>query len=56
MKKMYRNWFIHNVVSHPLSEICFWPLRLLFGFEAATELAGKIHDFSLPQNPENGRR
>ena len=35
-------WTIHNMVAHPLSEICF-----LIGYG---ELGNKIHDITIPDH------
>lgn len=45
---MIRNWVVHNLFGHPLSEIAYW----LFG-----ERAGNwIHDRTLPvHEPGTGR-
>jgi hypothetical protein len=41
-------WSIHNLVAHPLSEICY-----LVGLE---ELSNIIHDSTIPNHkPEEGR-
>lgn len=41
MKKLYKNWHVHNILGHPLMHI----LNCI-GFEL---LANKIHDGSLPE-------
>lgn len=44
LPKKYK-WTIHNMIAHPLSEICF-----LLGKES---LSQKIHDSTVPDNPEH---
>ncbi len=43
---MFRSWFIHNLVGHPLMAICF-----LFGFNNAGK---KIHNATLPKSAFEG--
>ncbi|HUY36510.1 MAG TPA: hypothetical protein VMV69_27490 [Pirellulales bacterium] len=41
-------WMVHNLVSHPLSEVVFW-----FG---GRKLADRVHDWSVPRHrPGAGR-
>lgn len=40
MKKIYKNWFVHNVFAHPL-------MQFLSVF--SQELADKLHDSTLPE-------
>jgi hypothetical protein len=40
MKRLYKNWFIHNVVAHPLMQIV-----VFFNYR----LANFIHDVTLPK-------
>ena len=54
MSKLYRNWFVHNMLSHPLSEIAYW-LALPFGKQRAETICNAIHDFTLPPEQLNGR-
>lgn len=54
MKKIYKNWFVHNMIGHPLSEVAYW-LFLLFGAKRAFEISGQIHDATLPVDHLNGR-
>lgn len=51
MNKLYKNWTVHNLIAHPLSEIVY-----LLSLGKAKKLVGLIHDVTLPLNPEiNGR-
>lgn len=46
MKKLYKNWFIHNVVGHPLMGI----LQAI----GLNNLGTKIHDVTIPgENDES---
>ena len=55
MHKLYKNWTIHNLVSHPLSEIVFWLVRP-FGRGKAEAASGWVHDVSLPLQQEGAGR
>ena len=55
MKRLYKNWPFHNLIAHPISEIAYWIWRP-FGKDKATDIAGKIHDMSLPEKPEEDGR
>lgn len=39
--KIYRNWPMHNIIAHPIMEICSW-IKL-------KRLSMWIHDVTLPQ-------
>ena len=55
MHKIYRNWFVHNMIGHPLSEIVYWVV-FPFGAHRATDASGWVHDKTLPlEVEENGR-
>ena len=47
LSKLWKNWTVHNLISHPLSEIVF---LLVFNFskKKAEEWSGHIHDWSVP--------
>lgn len=48
LSHLYKNWTVHNLVAHPLSEI----LHLL-GFE---DLSNAVHDGTVPPHtPGTGR-
>lgn len=56
MSKVYRNWAVHNLVGHPLSEIAFWCSRPFIGLRKAEKLSGQIHDLTIPiHEPGMGR-
>ena len=46
MKRLYKNWFIHNLIGHPLSEIAFW---VLLGTDLGKRASQIIHDQTLPE-------
>lgn len=54
MSRLYKNWFIHNTVSHPISELVYW-IMIPFGKKRAEVYCNRIHDFTLPSKVENGR-
>ena len=47
MSWIYRNWLVHNLVAHPVSEIVYWLVRP-FGRHRAEVVSGWIHDSTLP--------
>ena len=47
MSKLYKNWTIHNLISHPLSEVAYWIVRPL-GKKKSKDVSVWIHDISLP--------
>ena len=49
MKKIYKNWFIHNIIAHPLSEIVYWLTRP-FGIKFAEDASGYVHDGTIPES------
>ena len=54
--KIYKNWAVHNLIGHPLSEIVFWMVRPFAGREKAENIAGAIHDGTVPSHaPGTGR-
>ena len=56
MKKLYRNWLVHNMFAHPVSELVYWTVRPLLGKVSAANFAGWVHDLTIPKhNPEDGR-
>lgn len=44
MKKLYKNWPIHNLIAHPLSEIVHWFTSPFWGHK----VSGWIHDVTVP--------
>jgi len=47
MSKLWKNWFVHNMFAHPLSEIAYWLARPL-GKDKADTVSGAIHDATIP--------
>ena len=54
MKALYRNWTVHNLISHPLSEVIYL-LVCPFSVYYADKWSGIVHNFSVPVEFENGR-
>jgi hypothetical protein len=49
IKQVYRNWPVHNLVAHPLSEVVYWIVRFPFGTQAAKSAGDWIHDKTVPE-------
>jgi hypothetical protein len=49
MKKLYKNWLVHNMIAHPLSEIVYWIVRPL-GLKKAEDASGNVHDGTIPES------
>lgn len=49
--KLYRNWTVHNLIAHPLSEI-IWLLSL----GKAKRLSNYVHDVTVPLHQEGEGR
>ena len=47
MKKLYKNWFVHNVFGHSISELLYWILRP-FGEIKASRASVWFHDATCP--------
>jgi hypothetical protein len=41
---VYRNWAIHNLIAHPLSEIIHW----LTSWKYGSRISGWVHDITIP--------
>lgn len=54
LTKIWKNWPVHNLLAHPLSELIYWIVRP-FSKTKAENIAGRIHDETLPGDYENGR-
>jgi hypothetical protein len=50
MNKLWRNWTVHNLLAHPISELVY-----LFSFGKLRKQSDWIHDVTIPENTENGR-
>ena len=56
MSKLYKNWPVHNLIGHPLSEIVYWIVRPFCDREKADDICGWVHDITLPvDHTSNGR-
>jgi len=47
INKIYKNWFIHNVFGHSISELLYWVLRP-FGEIRASMASVWFHDITCP--------
>ena len=51
MKRIYKNWTVHNLLAHPLME-----LLCLISFGKLEAFGNKIHDATVPEHtPGEGR-
>ena len=48
MSRLYKNWPVHNLVGHPVSELAYWVVRA-FGLRLAKRVSEYIHDSTLPK-------
>ena len=46
--RISKNWFVHNMLGHPVSEICFWIVRPFVGLERAEMISMTVHDATVP--------
>jgi len=53
MKKIYKNWPIHNLIAHPISELAYWIVRP-FSRLGAERISKLIHDSTLPEEEDDG--
>jgi hypothetical protein len=47
MKKLYKNWFVHNVFGHSISELLYWILRPFSEIRASMACIW-VHDVTCP--------
>jgi len=47
MMRVWKNWTIHNILCHPISEL-FWLILRPFSEQWADKVSGMIHDSSIP--------
>jgi len=47
MRSIYRNWTVHNIVGHPLSEIAY---LILLRSRTGERVCNWIHDITLPHH------
>lgn len=45
LSRIYKNWTVHNLISHPLSEIVY-----LLSFGKLENLGNLIHDVTIPEH------
>ena len=48
MNKLWKNWTVHNIIAHPVSEVLYLISILFVGRERAEIISGWIHDVTLP--------
>ena len=48
LKKLWKNWTVHNIISHPVSEVLYLLSLPFAGREKAENISGWIHDVTLP--------
>jgi len=48
MSFIYRNWTVHNLVGHPLSEVSYLVSLPFVGRDKAEDISAWIHDVTLP--------
>ena len=52
LSRLYRNWPVHNLIAHPLSELIHW----LTSWKYGDKVSGWIHDVTIPQHNAGERR
>lgn len=45
-------WAFHNLVAHPLSEVCYW---LGWALPPVARFGNWLHDWSIPADHREGR-
>jgi len=49
MKFLYKNWFVHNTLAHPVHEVVYLVMRVcMFGKVRSRKFSDYIHDVTLP--------
>ena len=49
MKMIYKNWFVHNTLAHPVHELVYLVMRVcMFGKVRSRKFSDYIHDVTLP--------
>mgnify|MGYP005836819625 CR=1 FL=1 len=56
MTALYRNWLVHNLLGHPLSELIFWLVRPFVGLARAENISGEVHDLTIPAHVQGTGR
>lgn len=49
---LWRNWPVHNIIAHPLSELLHWATSWLFG----SRCSGWVHDVTIPRHEKGTGR
>ena len=52
MNRLWRNWPVHNLIAHPLSEIVYWFTWWKWG----DDLSGWVHDVTVPPHKKGTGR
>ncbi len=52
MNKIYKNWFIHNVFGHSISELLYWVI-VPFSSTLASRASIWFHDTTCPSTLHN---
>lgn len=56
MSRLWKNWTVHNLISHPVSELIYLLSFLIIGREKAEAISGWVHDVTVPEEiVGNGR-
>lgn len=45
VSRLWKNWTVHNLISHPLSEVVHWVTYPFVG----SRLSGWVHDITVPE-------
>tara|TARA_Y100001937_G_scaffold47215_1_gene66201 strand:- start:2206 stop:2403 length:198 start_codon:yes stop_codon:yes gene_type:complete len=53
MKILYKNWFIHNVFGHSISELLYWIIIPFGGATRASRASVWFHDITCPNKGHN---
>ena len=48
LNRLWKNWTVHNIISHPVSEVLYLISLPFVGREKAENISGWIHDVTLP--------
>ena len=56
MNKVWKNWVVHNLIGHPLSEAAYWIVGIFSGKAKADKVSGLIHDITIPDHTKGTGR
>ena len=48
MSRIYKNWPVHNLIGHPVSELAYWAVRP-FSKSTAKRIKKRRHDSTMPK-------